>query len=92
MKEKISSTLVLALPYLQPPFNIEIDTSGYSMGPVLMQNKKPIWYHFETFPKPVANYPTYDKELYALVQSVKKRKHNLMGKEAIIHIDHQPLQ
>ena len=38
------------------------------------------------------NYPTYDKELYALVQSVKKWKHYLIGKETIIHTDHQPLQ
>jgi hypothetical protein len=37
-------------------------------------------------------YPTYDKELYALVQSVKKWKHYLIGKETIIHTDHQPLQ
>jgi hypothetical protein len=38
------------------------------------------------------NYPTYDKELYALVQSVKKWKHYLLGKETIVHTDHQPLQ
>ena len=31
------------------------------------------------------NYPTYDKELYTLVQVVKKWKHYLMGKETIIH-------
>jgi len=40
----------------------------------------------------VLNYPTYDKELYALVPAVKKWKHYLMGKEPIIHTDHQPLQ
>jgi hypothetical protein len=40
----------------------------------------------------VINYPTYDKELYALVQSVKKWKHYLFGKETIVHTDHQPLQ
>jgi hypothetical protein len=40
----------------------------------------------------VINYPTYDKELYALVQSVKKWKNYLLGKETIIHTDHQPLQ
>jgi hypothetical protein len=40
----------------------------------------------------VLNYPTYNKDLYALVQAVKKLKHYLMGKETIIHIDHQPLQ
>jgi hypothetical protein len=34
------------------------------------------------------NYPTYDKELYALVQSVKKWKHYFLGKETIIHTNH----
>ena len=37
-------------------------------------------------------YTTYDKEHYALVQSVKKWKHYLMVKETIIHTDHWPLQ
>jgi hypothetical protein len=62
------------------------------MGAVLMQYRKPICYHSETFNQVVVNYPTYDKELYALVQSIKKWKHYLLGKETIIHIDHQPLQ
>jgi len=57
-----------------------------------MQHNKPICYHSETFNFAVVNYPTYDKELYALVQSVKKWKHYLMGKETVIHIDHHPLQ
>ena len=57
-----------------------------------MQHGRLIFYHSETFTNAVFNYPTYDKELYALVQSMKKWKHNLMGKETIIHIDHQPLQ
>jgi hypothetical protein len=33
-----------------------------------------------------------DKELYALVQSVKKWNHYLVGKETIIHTYHQPMQ
>ena len=62
------------------------------MGAVLMQQKKPICYHSEKFSQAVINYPTYDKELYALAQSVKNWKHYLIGKETIIHMDHQPLQ
>jgi hypothetical protein len=92
LKEKISTTPVLALPDLQRPFEIETDASDYAMGAVLMQHGKPICYHSETFNSAVVNYPTYDKELYALVQSVKKWKHYLMGKETVIHTDHQPLQ
>jgi hypothetical protein len=92
LKEKISTAPVLTLLNLQWPFEIETDASGYAMGAVLMEYRKPICYHSETFNQVVVNYPTYDKELYALVQSVKKWKHYLLGKETIIHIYHQPLQ
>ena len=83
---------MLPLSDQQQPFDIETDASGYAMGEVLIKHKKPIFYHYETFSKTIINDPTYHKELYALVQSVKKWKHYLMGKETIIHIDHQPLQ
>lgn len=91
LKEKICTAPVLALLDLQQPFEIETDASGYAMGVVLMQKRKPICFHSETFTSAVINYPTYDKELFALVKSVKKLKHYLMGKETIIHTDHQPL-
>eukprot|EP00253_Pinus_taeda_P005189 PITA_05189 len=92
LKDKISTTPVLALPDLQRPFEIQTDASDYAMGAVLTQHGKPICYHSETFNPAMVNYPTYDKELYVLVQSVKKWKHYLMGKETVIHTDHQPLQ
>ena len=91
LKDKISTTPVLALPDLQRPFEIQTDASYYAMGAVLTQHGRPICYHFQTFNPVVVNYPTYDK-LYALIQSVKKWKHCLMGKEIVIHTDHQPLQ
>jgi hypothetical protein len=72
LKVKISIALFLEFPDLQQSFEIETDASDYAMGEVLMQHKKPICYHFETFTTTIINYPTYDKELYALVQSVKK--------------------
>ena len=90
LKEKINTALVLALSNLQQSFEIEIDANGYAMGVVLMQYRKPICYHSETFNQVVVNYPTYDKELYALVQSVKKWRHYLLGKENIINKNHQP--
>jgi hypothetical protein len=92
LKEKISSSPVLSLPNLRQPFEIQIDASNYAMGVVLLQHGKLICFHSETFNGAMINYPTYDKELYALVQSVKKWKHYFLGKETIIHTDHQPLQ
>ena len=91
LKENISTAPILALPNLQQPFDIETDANGYNMCAILMQYHKPICYHSETFNQDVVNYPTYDKELYALVQSVKKWKHDLLGKEKIIHTYHYPL-
>lgn len=57
-----------------------------------MEHGKPISFHSKIFNGVVTNYPTYDKEICAFVQSHKKRKHYLMGRETIIHTDHQPLQ
>jgi hypothetical protein len=91
MKIKIIQAQVLALPNLQKPFEVETDVSGYAMGAVLMQGGRHVCYHSKIFHEEVPNYPTYNKELYALVQAVKKWKHYLMGKETIIHIDYQSL-
>ena len=91
-KGKLSTAPALALPNLHQLFEIEIDASKFSMGAIVMQGGKPVYYHSETFLAAISSYPTYDKELYALVQSVKKWKHYLMGKEIVIHTDHQPLQ
>lgn len=62
------------------------------MGSILVQEGKPIFYHYENISGAILNYPTYDKEMYALVQAIKKWKYYLMGKEIIIHTDHQPLK
>lgn len=45
-------------------------------------------FHSKVFHGEVLNYPTYDKVLYVLLQSMKKWKHYLMGNEIIVHIDH----
>ena len=62
------------------------------MGTILLQHGKPISFHSQMFNGVVINYPTYEKELYVLVQSVKKWKNYLMGNKTVVHTDHQPLQ
>jgi len=59
---------------------VEADGCGYAMGTILMQGGRPICYHFEVFHGAICNYLTYDKELYDLVQVVKKWKHYLIEK------------
>jgi hypothetical protein len=92
LKRKINDAPVFAMPNLQRPFELETNASGYELGALLMQEGRPMCYHSELFHGAVLDYPTYDKELFAIVHEVKKWKHYLLGKETIIHIEYQPLQ
>jgi hypothetical protein len=82
LKLKIGTTPILGFLDLQQYFEIETDASDYSMGALLMEHRNPIYYHSNTFTIVVINYPTYNKELYVLVQSVKKVETLLNGKRS----------
>lgn len=49
-----------------------------------MHEGRLVCYHYEVFHVEVLNYPTYDKDVYAIVQDVKKWKDYLMGNEIVI--------
>jgi hypothetical protein len=92
LKHHLCSAPVLTLPDLQQPFEIETDASDYAIGAVLTQHGHPMAYHSETLSDTVRKYPTYEKEMYSIVQACRQWKNYILGKETVIHIDHQPLQ
>ncbi|RVW29712.1 hypothetical protein CK203_105779 [Vitis vinifera] len=67
-------------------------TLSMSIGAVLMQRGRPIAYFNEKLSGAALNYPTYDKELYALVQTLETWQHYLSPKEFVIHTDHESLK
>ena len=69
LKQRLCSATMLSLPDLQHPFEIETDASDYAVGAVLTQHGHPVAYHSETLSDTVRKYPTYDKEMYSIVQS-----------------------
>jgi hypothetical protein len=83
---------MLSLPDLQQPFEIETDASDYVVGVVLTQHGHPMAYHSETLSYTIHKYPTYEKEMYSIVQAYHQWRHYILGKETIIHTDHKPLQ
>jgi hypothetical protein len=92
IKERLCCAPLLALPDFSKTFEIECDASGIGIGAVLMQEKRPIAYFSEKLNGAALNYPTYDKELYALVRALETWQHYLWPKEFVIHTDHESLK
>jgi hypothetical protein len=61
LKKCLCSSLVLSLPYLQKPFEIDTYALDYVVGTILTQHGHPMSYHSETLLDVFCKYPTYEK-------------------------------
>jgi hypothetical protein len=92
LKVAVSQPPVLALPDFNKSFVVECDASGYGIGAVLMQDGRPIAYYSQGLKGKNLFLSTYEKELLALVLSVKKWRPYLLGKSFVIKTDQQSLK
>nr|KYP73910.1 Retrovirus-related Pol polyprotein from transposon 17.6 [Cajanus cajan] len=71
LKDQLTNAPIPALPNFEKTFELECDAFGIGIGVVLLQGGHTISYFSEKLKGSSLNYPTYDKELYALVRALQ---------------------
>ena len=92
LKDMLTNAPLLCLLNFDKAFEIEYDTSGTGIRAILMKDSKLIAYLNEKLSGAALNYPTYDKELYAIVRTLQTWQHYLWPREFIIHSNHESLK
>ena len=71
---------------------MKCDASGFAVGTILSQEDRPIAYFSEKLNEVKVKYSTYDKEFYAIIQTLKKWRHYLIPKKCVVYSDNRALQ
>ena len=91
LKNRVSQYPILVLPDFNKVFTIETNASNVAIGAVPSQEGKPVAFFSETLNEAKRKYSTYDLELYAMVQALKKWRHYLIPKEFVVYTDNHAL-
>ena len=98
LKDAMTSAPVLCAFNGELTPRVTTDASGYAVGAVLEllgKNGKPVGvvaYMSKVLVNYQLNWPTRDKEFYAIVCALKHWRHYLLGKQFELHTDHKSLE
>lgn len=94
LQNKLTSSPILQYPDFskENTFVLQTDASNVALGSILCnEDLKPIAYASRPLNKAELNYPTIQKELLAIIWSVKYFRPYLYGRKFTILTDHKPL-
>ena len=92
IKEKLSTTPVLALPNFEKVFQVECDASVVGIGAVLLQDNRPIAFFSEKVCEARSKWSAYELEFFAEVWTLRHWEHYLIQREFVLYTDHQALK
>lgn len=95
LKQCMSTEPVLVLPDPLKQWFIFTDASGYGIGGVLCQlydtSYRPIMFVSHKLTETELNWPTHDKEMYAIIYTLKQCRPYVEGKRVTVITDHNSL-
>ena len=96
LKQALTTHPVVTHPNYTLPWLLYCDASNHSIGSVLSQKgedgkERVIAYYSSSLDKTQQKWCTYDREFYAIIQSVRRFKHYLRESKFTIITDHRPL-
>ena len=91
MKKILSREVLLAYPDFNKEFVIHTDASHTQLGAVISQNNKPIAFYSRKLNDAQTRYTTTERELLAIVETLKEYRNILLGQKIIVHTDHKNL-
>jgi len=91
MKKILSRDVLLAYPDFNKPFVIHTDASKTQLGAVITQEGRPIAYYSRKLNDAQKRYTTTERELLAIVETLKEYRNILLGYKIIVHTDHKNL-
>ena len=95
LKQALTAPPVLALPTFRGTFVLYTDASDSAVGSVLAERvgdtERVIAYDSKVLTKQQRRWPTYDKELWAIVHAIRRFNQYTVGAEFEVVTDHKPL-